>query len=198
MRIYVGTHHTAIATKGPKEEVDHSSITEMPVKKSNKHWLAAVDQAATSAAAMHRSELEERDGVFRHRLVQRHEDGSEYVVITWTCLDEIEEDEEDEDDEEGRSHCASEGNGSAPRCCHRRRRTLAYDDARSFIERLLGAAAKPPHMQVVDWSVGQYVIFDNLSIQHSVSPTDVYAHAASTQRRIMTQSAMQPGVRLLV
>lgn len=167
----------------------------MPLK-NKKHWLAAVDQKATSAA-MHRSEQEEKDGVFRHRLVQTHDDGSEYIVITWTCLDEIEEETDDDDGDEKNEELHDTNGGRSPPP-PKSRRTLAYDDARSFIESVLGAGAKSPWIQVVNWRPGNYVIFDNLSMQHSVTPTDVYAHASSTHRRVMTRTAMQPTARLLV
>ena len=148
--------------RGPKEDREHTSITEFATK-TKTHWLAA---DTFSDCAKKDIDQMERD-IFRHSLVQRDDDGRESIVITWTCLDCLEELDE-------------RGEWQA----------LEYEDARLFIERLLSPAAKPPHILVVDWKPGDLVLWNNLSIQHSVTPTDVYAFAPN--RRLIVRTAFEP------
>ena len=148
---------------GPKEDREHKSITEFGYGAGETHWLAA----DTFADCCEKDEQEMERDVFRHSLVQRDEDGRECVVVTWTCLNCLEE-----LDDAGAW------------------RQLEYEDARTLIEGLLGRASAPPHLLAVDWAPGDCVIFDNLCVQHSVTPTDAYAFAPN--RRLMVRTAVEP------
>ena len=72
---------------GPKEDREHTSITEFGYGAGETHWLAA----DTFADCCEKDEQEMERDVFRHSLVQRDEDGRECVVVTWTCLNCLEE-----------------------------------------------------------------------------------------------------------
>ena len=148
---------------GPKEDREHTSITEFGYGAGETHWLAA----DTFADCCEKDEQEMERDVFRHSLVQRDEDGRECVVVTWTCLNCLEELDD----------------GGAWR-------QLEYEDARTLVEGLLGRASAPPHLLAVDWAPGDCVIFDNLCVQHSVTPTDAYAFAPN--RRLMVRTAVEP------
>ena len=107
--------------------------------------------------------------LYCHRLVQTDARGREYAVVHAVCLDHLEE---------------ADGEGGW--------RALSWADSQSFLEELLAPAARPPHVQMIDWRPGDFVIFDNLATQHSVTPTNAYT--ASGHRRLMTRTALQPMV----
>jgi len=79
---------------------------------------------------------------------------------------------------------------------------LSWADSQAFLETLLAPAARPPHLLAVDWRAGDLVLFDNLATMHSVTPThdcgDSPGYASvEGERRLMTRTAMQPGIRML-
>ena len=74
-------------------------------------------------------------------------------------------------------------------------RPIDWEASQALLERLLAPAAKPPHLQVIEWRPGDVVIWANLQTQHSVTPTNAYSIPG--QRRLMTRTAMQPTVDVL-
>ena len=112
-----------------------------------------------------------RDVPFTHRLVQTDDD-AEYVVVHSVCLDHLEEE-------------AGDGVHS-----------LSWTQSMEFIETLLGPAAAQNVVEV-DWKPGDMVVFDNMRLMHSVTPTGAYDNTRG-QRRLMTRTAMQPITKTLV
>ena len=129
------------------------------------------------------------DGFFRHALVQHDTCAREFCVVHCVCLDHLEELlTDDETMSDGR------------RVEHRV--PLSWADSQAFLEALLAPAARPPHLLVLAWQPGDVVLFDNLSTMHSVTPTHAYGGvkgyaAVECERRLMTRTAMQPGVQML-
>ena len=112
---------------------------------------------------------------FTYRLIQADETGNdEYVVVHSVCLDHLEE----EDHDRGV------------------RRALSWQQSMDFLEMLLGPAATQNVIEV-DWKPGDMVVFDNLRLMHSVTPTNAYDDTQG-QRRLMTRTAMQPTTKILV
>ena len=90
--------------QGEKQNVVHKTITEFET-----HWLAISDKLETL------SQDDTSTACFRHDLVQKDCEGHEHVVITWTCLDVLEE----------YDYVACSW------------QTLSYEESREFIETLL-------------------------------------------------------------
>ena len=121
------------------------------------------------------NEDKEDEEPFTYHLVQADETGSdEYVVVHSVCLDHLKEEDGD----------------------HRIRRALSWRQSMDFLETLLGPAAAQNVIEV-DWKPGDMVVFDNLRLMHSVTPTKAYDDTQG-QRRLMTRTAMQPTTRTLV
>ncbi len=141
----------------------------------------------------------EAAAAFRHLLVQRDAAGREFVVVHAVCLDCLEEriGGDEGGDGEG-SGAGGEGGGSGEDGGSGEGggwRPLSWAASQAFLEALLTPAARPPHLQVISWSAGDVVLWDNLRTQHSVTPTDAYAVAG--RRRLMTRTAVPPGSRVL-
>ena len=128
----------------------------------------------TASESDENSETKEaKEERFTHALVQTDpETGAESVLVTWTCLSYLEE-------------LDDENTGSW--------RQLEYEEGRLFIEDLLGPAASPPYVTVVDYMPGDYCIFDNIQISHAVTPTNAYADGSHPNfKRMMIRAARKP------
>lgn len=112
------------------------------------------------------------DAFYRHRLVQKNAIGHEYAVVHTVCLDHLEEIDED---------------GVW--------RSISWTASQDFLEALLAPAATPPHLQLVDWRPGDWIIFDNFATQHTVTATNAYT--SSGCRRLMTRTDFQPTTDVL-
>ena len=110
--------------------------------------------------------------VYFQPLVQRDEREREFVVVHAVCLDHLEEWDGIELEWQ----------------------PLSWEESQAFIEALLAPAARPPHLRLIEWLPGDVLFFDNLQMQHSVTPTDAYAGGGSFARRLMTRTAYQPKV----
>ena len=77
----------------------------------------------------------------RYALVQCTEAG-ESVLVCATCLDYLEEDGV----------------------------RLGWQESMEFVEKLLADAAKPPNLYAHEWRPGTMIIWDNRTLQHSVTP----------------------------
>lgn len=112
--------------------------------------------------------------VFKHMLVQpgggRGRD--DFVLVHCVCLDHL---EEQQDDDETWTE-------------------LSWKESQEFLEKLLTPAAHPSRILKLKWQRGDICIFDNLRVQHSVTPTDIHIG----KRRLVTRTAMQPQVQVLI
>ena len=109
--------------------------------------------------------------IYKHLLVQKDESGRDFIVVHTVCLDHIEERLE---------------SGEWV--------SLSWSKSQEFIELLLRPLSEPPNLTIIDWRPGDLLIFDNLMLQHSVSPANAY-HGLS--RRVMTRTAMNCSSTLL-
>ena len=114
---------------------------------------------------------------FRHALIQTDgATGEEYAMVHALCLEYLEE----------------EGEGGGEEGA----RALGWAESMELIEALLAPACRPPHILAMDWRPGDVVLFDNRSVQHSVTPThqngDELCYAALGEERLLTRTAMQP------
>eukprot|EP00746_Dinoflagellata_sp_MGD_P135736 gnl/MRDRNA2_/MRDRNA2_69789_c0_seq1.p1 gnl/MRDRNA2_/MRDRNA2_69789_c0~~gnl/MRDRNA2_/MRDRNA2_69789_c0_seq1.p1 ORF type:complete len:406 (+),score=55.36 gnl/MRDRNA2_/MRDRNA2_69789_c0_seq1:117-1334(+) len=107
----------------------------------------------------------EVSGVVKYGLVQIIE-GRESVLVCGACLEYLEED-------------------GTP---------LTWEDSMQFLEQLLGDAARPPYLYAHKWVPGSMVIWDNRTVQHSVTPywahNGVPMHHQRGQRRVMAHTRL--------
>ena len=131
-----------------------------------------------SAASPAGEKEQETAPVFYHRLVQQRRQqqqeqhgtdckNDEYVVCHCVCLDHLEEETEN-----GEWH------------------ELSWEASMQFMEELLLPMSMPPNLCALNWRRGDYMLFDNLRTQHSVSASDLYSVPGC--RRLMTRTACQP------
>lgn len=87
-------------------------------------------------------------------LIQKdHITNTEFVIVHSVCLEYIEVYDETENEWTA----------------------MTWEASRDFVEELLAPAARPPFLRAIDWRPGDLLLFNNLKLQHSVTPTDVYA-----------------------
>jgi hypothetical protein len=48
---------------------------------------------------------------------------------------------------------------------------LSWEESQSFVETLLAPACRPPQILALQWQAGDMAVFDNLRLQHSVTPS---------------------------
>jgi hypothetical protein len=150
------------------------------------------------------------DEYYRHSLVQKDGmTGNEFVAVHSVCLHHL---ECTEDTAEGANDITNIGstndstnNGSTKDNLSAKNtddtspstKVLSWAESQAFVESLLAPACCPPHVLALHWRVGDVGIWDNLQLQHSVTPSirngcdDGYA-AMPEQRRLMTRTAFQP------
>ena len=111
--------------------------------------------------------------LFKHMLVQPGDSpGLNFVLVHCVCLDHLEEQQDD-----GETW-----------------KDLPWKESQDFLEKLLTPAAQPSRILKLEWQRGDMCIFDNLRVQHSVTPTDIHIG----MRRLVTRTAMQPQTQVLV
>merc|ERR1711988_667750 len=93
-------------------------------------------------------------------------------------------------EEEADDHDVRSGNaGSSP---------VSWVDSMRLVQELLKPAQRPENLLVLNWRIGDIVLWDNRCVQHAVTPTHKNGPAGSScyaalgERRLMTRTSMQP------
>jgi len=186
---------------------EFTPFEELAFGSAERHDERSSTATASGEHGAHRGAQPGGDGFFRHALVQRDTNAREFCVVHCVCLDHLEEQEvvdetvtADETATVDETVTVDETRSGGRRV--ERRVPLSWADSQAFLEALLAPAARPPHLVVLAWQPGDVVLFDNLSTMHSVTPTHAYGGAkgyaaVEGERRLMTRTAMQPGVQML-
>lgn len=154
-------------------------VSQSPIVEMRSDMKSSVDTGYRSNTDSYADRQKQFEGgaqatneIYKHLLVQKDESGRDFIVVHTVCLDHIEERLE---------------SGEWV--------SLSWSKSQEFIELLLRPLSEPPNLTIIDWRPGDLLIFDNLMLQHSVSPSNTYHHGLS--RRVMARTAMNCSSTLL-